>query len=287
MRLAGQEWDWDDGSLADLAIERLGEEQVRRLLEASSDLAVKRFRDCWQDNQQKKAEQHPNDSHKERMRATPVEEVIRAAEGESRCSWLRGWGMQANEGDLQTVLRRLWTAQDPGITANLLTVFSARPLPEFDARLIGLCHHADEEVRRRAFAALAQNTHSLVREFALTEARKGVRQGSVVALFIKNYCQGDEQRILEAMEFPDDECELHWLLLEAIKVLEKNPESDCSQLGVIAYASTPCEHCRFRAARLLVNQQVAPEWLEEECRYDSGEDCRALAAKASGGTGAS
>ena len=64
------------------------------------------------------------------------------------------------------------------------------------------------------------------------------------------------------MEFPDDECELHWLLMDAIKVLEKNPEADCSRLGVIAYASTPCEHCRFRAARLLVNQQVAPEWLE-------------------------
>jgi hypothetical protein len=181
------------------------------------------------------------------MAAIPVAEAIQAAEGDSKCFWLRGWGMHASEGDLQTVLQRLWAAREPGIIANLLKVFSARALPEFDARLIELCYHGDEEVRRRANAALSQNAHSLVREFALSELQKGVRHGSVVALFINNYTQGDEQRILEAMERPDDECELHWLLMDAIKVLEKNPEADCSRLGIIAYAMTPCENCRFYA----------------------------------------
>jgi hypothetical protein len=172
------------------------------------------------------------------------------------------------------------------VIANLLRVFSARALTEFDPRLIELCLHCDEEVRRRAFQALEQNAHPLIRQFALTELRKGVRDGSAVALFINNYRQGDEQRILGAMEFPGDECELHWLLLDAIKVLEKNPEADCSRLGVITYALTPCENCRFYAARLLLNQHVAPEWLKAECRHDSSEDCRALAANATGSTGA-
>jgi hypothetical protein len=62
--------------------------------------------------------------------------------------------------------------------------------------------------------------------------------------------------------------------MDAIKVLEKNSEADCSHLGIIAYASTPCETCRFYATRLLLNQQVAPEWLREESRHDSCEDCR-------------
>ncbi len=287
MSLASRGWEWDDGSLADLAIERFGEEQVRRRLESSSDEAVSRFRERWQHENQKKAEQRDHQSHTERMTAIPVEEAIRTAEGDSKCFWLRGWGIHAGAGDLQTVLQRLWAAREPGFIANLLKVFSARALPEFDARLIELCRHGDEEVRRRAFAALAQNAHPLVREFALTELQKGVRHGSAVALFINNYRQGDEQRILEAMEPPDDECEFHWLLLDAIKVLEKNPEADCSHLGVIAYASTPCETCRFYAARHLLNQQVAPEWLKEECRFDSCEDCRELAAKVTGATGAS
>src|SRR5262249_54560739 len=155
---------------------------------------------------------------------------------------------------------------------NLLRVFSARALPEFDARFIELCRHTDQEVRRRAFVALEQNAHPLIREFALAELWRGLRDGSAVGLFIKNYRQGDEQRILEGMDFPDDACELHSLLMDVIKVVEKNPEADCSRLGVISYASTPCENCRFHAARLLLKHQVAPNWLKEECRYDSAED---------------
>ncbi len=131
---------------------------------------------------------------------------------------------------------------------------------------------------------MEQNAHPLVRRFPLTELRKGMQAGSVVALFINNYRQGDGRR-LEAMELPDKD-ELHHLLCDVIKVLEKNPGADCSRLGIIAYASTPCGNCRFRAARLVLDRSVAPEWLKEECRYDSGEDCRELAAKASGSTAA-
>jgi hypothetical protein len=274
--LAGREWEWDDASLSDLAAERLGEEHVNRLLDASSDESLSRFREHRRQDKQKEAGPPNHRSHKERMAATPVQEILRAAEGDSKCFWFRGWGMYAQEAKLQAVLQRLWTEQEAGVIANLLRVFSARALPEFDARLIELCRHDDEEVQRRAFAALAQNAHSLVREFALTEVQNGVRDGSVVALFINNFQQGDERRILEAMELPDDECELHGLLMDVIKALEKNPEADSSRLGVLAYASTPCENCRFYAARLLLNQHAAPAWLIEECQYDSGEDCRAL-----------
>ncbi len=284
--LASREWQWDDGNLIDIASERFGEEQVRGILEASSDEAISRFRESWQRERQSKAEGCTQDtadllvqSHRERMTAIPVEEVIRAAENaEGGC--LRGWGRYADQADLQVVLQRLWATREPGIIATLLRVFSARALPEFDARLIGLCRHSHDEVRRRAFGALEPNTHPLVREFALTELRNGVQEGSVVALFTNNYQPGDEQRILEAMELPDDECELHWLLMDVFKVLEKNPEADCSRLGVIGYTFTPCENCRLDAVRLLLSQQVLPKWLREECLSDSNKECRELVEKA-------
>jgi hypothetical protein len=282
--LEGRGWEWDDGSLIDLAAERFGEEHVNRLLDASSDGAVSRFRESWRQEKQNKPEQHDHHhSHKERMAAISVQEIFRAAEGDSKCFWFRGWGMHADHADLVAVLHRLWLVHEPGVIANLLRVFSAHALPEFDARLLKLCHH-DDEVRRRAFAALAQNTHQLVREFALTELRKGFGDGSVVALFINNFSQGDEHRILEVMELPDDECELHWLLMDVIKLLENHPEADCSRLGVISYASTPCENCRFYAARHLLNQHAAPGWLKEECQFDSGEDCRKLVSSPNGST---
>jgi hypothetical protein len=219
------------------------------------------------------------------MRAVTVGEIIAAAErNDPRYGLFRGWGMYAEQSDLAVLLEHLWAAREPSVITKLLRVFSNRALPQFDCRLIELCRHGDGEVRRWALNTSAKNANPLVREFALAELEKGTCEGCVVALFIDNYQKGDEQRIQEALEFPDDACERHWLLMDVIKVLEKNSEADCSQLGVIGYASTPCASCRFHAARLLLHQQVAPGWLTDECRYDSGEECRELVERATGST---
>jgi hypothetical protein len=286
-QLAKREWECDDENPIYLATRRFGEQNVSTLLEASSDGAVKRFQEGWRRERQRKAEASPLPSHRERMAAIPVEEVFRASNGEGRCFWLRGWGKYAKAADLQAVLQYLWTAREPRVIANLLKVFSGRALPEFDARLIELCRHGDKEVREWSFRALEQNAHPLVREFALKELPKGVHDRSVTALFINNYRHGDENRILEAMELPADPCELHWLLMNSKEILEKHPEADCSRLGVITYVLTPCARCRFHAAQLLLNRQVAPEWLAEECRYDSEKDCQQLVEKAASSTEAS
>jgi hypothetical protein len=277
--LANRGWDWDDRNLIDLAVQRLSEAQVFNLLTASSDPAVRRFRESWHDEKERMANTPQAEAHESRMKATPVDEIIRAANSESNCAWFRGWGRYADEAALQGVLRHLQAAQEPKVITNLLKVFAARALPEFDSRLIELGQHLDEEVRRRALCALEQNTHPLIREFALVELLAGVQDGAAVGLFINNYRLGDEDRILEAMEVSADVCDLHWLLMDVTKVLEKNPEADCSRLGVIAYALTPCENCRYSATRLLYQRQAAPQWLQQECRYDSAKECRELIDK--------
>ncbi len=275
--LANREWDkYDDEIPIHIAVERFGEERVTSLLEASSAAAIRRFREGWRREKEVKKEQASPESHRARMTAMSVEEILRGADGESKGLFYRGWGMYAKEADLRVVLHRIWTAREPRVLVNLLKVFSARALPELDTRLIELCRREDKQVRWWAFIALKENKDSLVREFALSELRKGAYNGSVAALFVNNYRKGDEHLLLELMELPKDECELHWFLMQVIKVLEKNPEAECFPLGAIAYASTPCQNCRFKAARLLHNQQVAPTWLSEECRYDSCKDCREL-----------
>ena len=100
--------------------------------------------------------------------------------------------------------------------------------------------------------------------------------GSIIHLFVENYKSGDEVLIRESIHLPTDPCELHWLLMDVIKVLENNPGVDCTDLAVITYGSTPCQNCRFYAARLLHAQAVAPSWLASECPYDAEEQCRAL-----------
>jgi hypothetical protein len=285
--LASREWEWDDGGLVDLAAERFGAEHVSRLLAASSDEAICRFRENWLQDQKRRAEERRPMSYRERMTAIPLGEILQAAKGDGRFSWFRGWGKYASEADLRAVLQGIGAAYYPQEIVNLLKVFSDRAMPELDVWLVDLCQLGDEEITQQALRALAQNANPLVRELALTELQNGIHDGSVVSLFINNYRQGDEDRILEALELPNDPCELHWLLMAVIKLLEANPEADCSRLAVMSYTLTPCENCRYYAARLLLGQQGAPDWLTRECRYDSNEDCRKLAEKAAGLSSAS
>ena len=172
----------------------------------------------------------------------------------------RGWGMRAAASDLAIVLQHLWSAHDPKVISNLLTIFSNRSLPVFDARLIDLCQHRDPQVRRWAYNALKNNQHPLIREFTLSQLEKEACDRSVVSLFIKNYQRGDENRILNFVELPDDDCERHWLLMDVVKVLDKNPGADGARLAIICYASTPCGTCRGHSVR----------WLHADTRRQGG-----------------
>jgi hypothetical protein len=275
-RLVDKDWEWDDGYLIDQAIDRFGEERVNSLLDASPDPAVSRLRESREREKRRLAAPDSAESRHERMKAVPVEEILRAAEGDTKCYWFRSWGRHAAEADLKAVVQHLWHEREPHVIANLVKVLGARALPEFDARLVELGRHGDEEVRRCAIWALEQNVHPHVRDFALSELRRGTRKPSAVGLFTKNYRPGDERLILEGIECPEDAWGLHSLLMDVIEVLEENPEADPTALGVVSYALTPCSNCRSRAVQVLLQRQAAPGWLEDECRYDCDPDCRKL-----------
>ena len=279
-RLAGRAWEWDDDGLFRDAGERFGEERVIELMECSTNPAIQTYWEGWQNENRSNAQVGPRLSQRERMRAIPVEEILAiSGSGTSRAGLLQSWGTHAEESELEAVFHHLSGASEVKVIVDLLRVFSNRPAPQFVAPLIELCRHANPEVRRRAFAALEQNGHPLIREFALSILEHGNDEGWVIGLFNKNFLPGDERRILEAIEVPEDERERHGLMMDAIRFLESNPDADCSRLALVAYLSTPCGNCRFDAARLLLGQEVAPGWLIDECLYDSNEEGRELATK--------
>jgi hypothetical protein len=288
VQLRGQElptrdWEWDDNRLIETACECFGEDRVTQLISNSEDEAIRRFYQGWLREEKRRAERTPAQSRREAARAISVSEIIDAAQSDNarfRFGRFRSWGMYADEPDLEPVLQQLWSTDSAHVLANLLSVFCNRALPEFDARLIDFCQHEDAEVRRRAFGALRMNKDPSIRRFALEQLETSVSDGAIIRLFANNHEPGDEHRILESLELPPDENDLHGLLMDVNIVLEKNPEADCSKLAVIVYTLTPCENCRFAAMRLLHSRQVVPEWVQEECRYDSGEDCRQLVTSA-------
>jgi hypothetical protein len=278
LQLECRDWDWDDQHLLNETIEQLGEERVNGLLETTADEAIKRFRVRWR-QEKSKAQDTDDSSHaqSEQDRQMPASEVISVIESatNNRVA-LRIWGRRARDEDLEAVLQYLLSARDPKIIANCLMTFSSREFPRLLPELIDFSHHQDDHVRRWAFVALENNAHPLVRKLAEDELQNGVPDGLALGLFVKNYRPGDEQRILQLVEIPDSNDQMHELLKDAIRVCVENEQADCSQLGVVAYALQPCGMCRGWAADVLQKRKVAPSWLAEECRFDSDEDTRKL-----------
>jgi hypothetical protein len=275
--LANREWQCEDGCLIDAATERFGEERIRSVLADASDEHVRRFQQAWSRSRQPAPDGNPRAAHQARARAITVPEILATAEQPHNFFGpFRRWGTFADEDGLRAVLRHLWSERNPVVIANLLKIFSGRPLPEFDPRMIDFCVHEDESVRKWACAALKRTRHPLVAEFARAQVEQGLPDRMVLKLFVNNYEAGDERRILQVLELPDVNWERHGLLMDVITMLEAHPQADCSQLAIIAYASTPCENCRRDAAGLLHDRQAAPHWLTAECQFDSSEECRSM-----------
>ena len=272
-----REWDWHDCVFIDEAVEQLGIDRINQAFGASTGQTTIRFRDEWHQQTCGKRDRKAPKKHAQRKKQITVGEVIAAADLSSNQSVnFQRWGMRADASDLETVFERLLSSRDPKAIANYLRVFSRRSLPCVVPEIISLYWHNDENVRRWTLNALEESAHPLVRELAEQELQKGVPGGRSLRLFVKNYQPGDEQHILECVDLPDEQNQLHWLLMDMVKVCESNSQADCSQLGVIAYALTPCTLCRYYAAKLLHSRGVAPSWLTEECRFDSNEDTRQL-----------
>lgn len=275
--LVNHDWEWDDAAVVDHAIEELGEKRVHEILEDSSEPEIQKFATGWRENQRPPRDgENLRTAYLEKMRATSYNDVIQAALTNEKAFPFRGWGMEAAENDLAAVRNRLWHEHDPDVIVRLLKVFSNRPLPQFNARLIDYCRHSNEDIRRWALNALEKNAHPLVREFALRELQAQTLDRSVVGLFIKNFQSGDEQLLLDHAELPEDPWPRHDMLMDLVHVLEDNEDADSRRLGQIAYFHTPCSSCRFYAARLLYDRQTAPDWLMAECCSDANEDCQLL-----------
>lgn len=264
--------------------DHLGSDFVERLLEDSRDPDIVRFREAWRVTQAREQSGSPFASPEQmisRLKAIGVQQIFEnAAKGSHRD--FRGWGSHARDEDLRHVASEIWTCRDPQMLESLLWVFSNRALPEFDSRLIELCFHPDESVRFRARRALNKNRHPLVRSLALSQIEHGLRDDWIAELFVRNYEAGDEVKLAEALEFPEDDNALHWLLQDIIAILEHNEQADCSLLGPICYFHNPCAFCRTYAAKLMRDRGIAPAWLAEECKVDSEEDCRNLFSYESG-----
>ncbi len=275
-RLIEGDSEWDHDGLVREAVDQFGKEPVDNLLANNTDEAIRAFAQAWLTQKADTLKRPSGPSYEERMRTISVESVLEMSESGNPSYRLRRWGRLADDSQREVVLRHLRTVQEPTTLANLLWVFSDRAVPQGIDTFLALSLHDEPEVSRRALGALENIAHPSVRQLALDNLGTGIGGGSVVGLLARNFQPGDEGRILEALEIPEESSTRHDLMMDVIKILQTNAQADAAQLGVVAYATTPCGHCREKSVRLLLDRHVAPGWLLDECRNDSNENIRAL-----------
>lgn len=183
------------------------------------------------------------------LRTLSVQDVLEAAK-DNQAGWFRGWAKIASESNLHEVMEVMLGERNVEVLRRLLMVFTARPLPVLDERLLDLVRHDDESVRARAVQALAHYRHPKVRELALARLRDGEADG--VALLAWNYEAGDYKRLEPFFAGSNEPDILHDRGFDLLEMFEHNPLVELSPIVEVVYEATPCSLCREKAVKLLL-----------------------------------
>lgn len=212
------------------------------------------------------------EDHRARMMAIPAHDVVEAIAGSDarRVGFsLRSWGRHASDQAVQYVFAAMHDEREPRKLARYLTVLAARRLPEFDPRLVDYARHADLDVRKAAYRALAHVAHPLVRDLALESLRACHWDEGQLALLHCNFLPQDLALLEPLFAAGGDRDTVHARTSDVINLLECEPRARTEKGLMFVYEATPCGICRSMAVRLMVAEHLAPAWLLAECRHDS------------------
>ncbi|MDP9379785.1 MAG: hypothetical protein M3Q29_06470, partial [Chloroflexota bacterium] len=159
-----------------------------------------------------------------------------------------------------------------------LHIFQRRRFPLPHRRLLSLATSPDDELASAALFALANLGDPEVRALALElielERPPGGSPDLVLRLLIQNYQEGDHRIIERLLADETDRDEFHELGLRAMNVFEANKTPDAQDSLMLIYERGPCSTCREKCLGLLHSLDLLPDWIMDECRYDSNPEIR-------------
>ncbi len=116
-----------------------------------------------------------------------------------------------------------------------------------------------------------------IRRFALKQMRESSRPEVYAGLLINNYKQGDGKRLLDITEKTGSQDRLHNLAHACRDIYSDNKTKDCLEPLVALYNKLTCGTCREHVVEIMIENNVLPEKIWQEIRYDSEESLRELA----------
>ena len=172
---------------------------------------------------------------------------------------------------------------EPKSRAEALAAFSVCPYPHDPQPILEDTQSDYEALQTAAWRALAPIRHPAVREFALNNARSGIRTSENFALLTTNYLPQDgdllESLLWELIAQRDWDA-VHAAGMDIFRAFyEDSGIPHPKHLLPILYEYTPCSYCRESALEYLAKHRMLTKEILEECLFDSNEDIRLFAKK--------
>ena len=100
-----------------------------------------------------------------------------------------------------------------------------------------------------------------------------------ISLLEKNLQVDDELILLKILESISPDAESHGCSIASaiLDLAEANPEVPLESLLFWVYENTYCPNCRYRSVEYMIERNIAPQLLLEECLDDSYKYMRELA----------
>ena len=170
---------------------------------------------------------------------------------------------------------------EPEQIVSSLSIFRRNIFPLDPELLFPFTKHENERVVRHTWIALKQMTHPAVRQFALDNLRSDNPYWYARNLLIANYQPGD-WALLESIteRASEDSVDDRWRLGFTVQeMFNTHPSQEAEGTLLNMYEIDPAGHFREKFVRDLHSLGKLPDWMRDECRYDSYSGTREFIAE--------
>lgn len=193
--------------------------------------------------------------------------------------YARQFAKQAKKKELKTLARAALDEQSAFVKTALLLVFSFADFPLDIEPLIKYALSDDEHLRDVVVRALSRFRDKRIHTLALWLFNGGQAEDAL-ALLEANFEIEDEAIIRKHTK--SFKRITHVMVMSITKIYKNHKSKTCGDILLHFYKNVECTHCRSDVVEAMINNDVMPRAVREECRYDSYERTRELAEEALG-----
>lgn len=186
---------------------------------------------------------------------------------------------QATDADAVQVAEKCLVETDLKKLNRYLQFFGYRPFPLDPVFLLDLAQSDKKKHRDIQFSvrgALAKVQSNTVRVYAMARLQVTSRPGECIGMLERNYQEGDEVFLESLLQSTHDEHAMEQFAQGLRSIYKANPTPRCKGPLELLYQKSNCAICRFSVLKLLLENDVLSDRIQQEIEFDCYLDTRDL-----------